>query len=54
LQETINLFASCQWWIWSRLHFLYPLKLFAKDMECLAYSDKIKKIIKNDPFYTTK
>lgn len=54
LQETINLFASCQWWIWSRLHFLYPLKLFGKDMECLAYSDKIKKIIMNDPFYTTK
>ena len=45
LQDTIDLFQTCEWGIGSRLHFLYPLKLFSKDFECLADSDKVKKII---------
>lgn len=47
LQDTINLFLSCTGGIGSRLHFLYPLKLFSKDFECIADSDKVKKIIIN-------
>lgn len=45
LPDTIDLFRSCSWGIWSRLHFLYPLQLFKKEFECLSDSDKIKKII---------
>lgn len=45
LVDTINLFENCVWWIWSRLHFLYPLKYFWKDFESLSDSDKIKKNI---------
>lgn len=45
LQETIELFQDCEWWIWSRLHFLYPLKLFGKHFESLSDSDKVKKMI---------
>ena len=47
LQDTMNLFLSCTGGIGSRLHFLYPLKLFSKDFECIADSDKVKKIIIN-------
>ena len=47
LKDSIELFSSCIWWIWSRLHFLYPLKIFKKDFESISNSDKVKKIIKN-------
>ena len=47
LSDTINLFKSCEWWIWSRLHFLYPLKIFNKNFENIANSDKIQKMINN-------
>lgn len=47
LQDTIQLFSNCTWWIGSRLHFLYPLKLFEKDFESISDSDKVKKIINN-------
>ena len=47
LQDTIDLFSTCIWWIWSRLHFLYPLKLFGKEFENISTSDKVKKIINN-------
>lgn len=45
LSETIDLFKSCLWWVWSRLHFLYPLKLFKKDFISISSSDKVKKMI---------
>ena len=47
LQDTIDLFSTCIWWIWSRLHFLYPLKLFGKGLENISDSDKVKKILVN-------
>lgn len=43
LQDTIDLFSNCIWWIWSRLHFLYPLKLFKKEFENISTSDKVRK-----------
>jgi len=45
LKDSIELFSSCKWWIWSRLHFLYPLKIFEKNFESISDSDKVKKII---------
>lgn len=45
LQDTIELFSTCIWWIWSRLHFLYPLKLFGKEFENISSSDKVKKAL---------
>lgn len=45
LQDTIELFQMCEWWIWSRLHFLYPLLLFGKNFENLSSSDKVQKLI---------
>lgn len=47
LKDSIELFSSCKWWIWSRLHFLYPLKIFGKNFESISDSDKVKKVIKN-------
>ena len=47
LKDSIELFSDCIWWIGSRLHFLYPLKIFGKDFESISDSDKVKKIIKN-------
>ena len=47
LQDTIHLFSTCIWWIWSRLHFLYPLKIFGKEFENISTSDKVKKIMNN-------
>ena len=47
LKDSIELFLSCKWWIWSRLHFLYPLKIFNKNFESISDSDKVMKIIKN-------
>ena len=45
LQDTIDLFSTCVAWIWSRLHFLYPLKLFGKEFENISNSDKVKKVL---------
>ena len=45
LFETIELFKSCSWWVWSRLHFLYPLKVFKKDLLSISDSDKVRKMI---------
>ena len=45
LKDSIELFSNCIWWIWSRLHFLYPLKIFEKNFESISDSDKVKKII---------
>jgi polysaccharide pyruvyl transferase WcaK-like protein len=45
LSETLSLFKNCEGWIWSRLHFLYPLKLFKKDFVSISNSDKVKKMI---------
>jgi hypothetical protein len=39
------LFQSCDAWIGSRLHFLYPLKLFNKDFVSISKSDKIMKML---------
>ena len=47
LKDSIELFSDCIWWIGSRLHFLYPLKIFSKDFESISDSDKVKKVIKN-------
>ena len=46
LKDSVELFSDCMWWIGSRLHFLYPLKIFGKDFESISDSDKVKKIIK--------
>ncbi len=46
LKDSIELFSTCISWIGSRLHFLYPLKIFGKDFESISDSDKVKKIIK--------
>ncbi|MCK9466828.1 MAG: polysaccharide pyruvyl transferase family protein [Candidatus Absconditabacterales bacterium] len=45
LIDTLNLFWSCDAGIGSRLHFLYPLKIFEKDFLSISNSDKIKKAI---------
>ena len=45
LSDTISLFQSCDAWIGSRLHFLYPLKLFNKDFVSISKSDKIMKML---------
>ena len=45
LKDSIELFSNCKWWIWSRLHFLYPLKIFKKEFESISDSDKVKKIM---------
>ena len=47
LKDSVELFSTCISWIGSRLHFLYPLKIFGKDFESISDSDKVKKIIKN-------
>lgn len=47
LKNSIELFSTCKWWIWSRLHFLYPLKIFGKEFESVSDSDKVMKIILN-------
>ena len=45
LVETIELFKSCAGGVWSRLHFLYPLKIFKKDLLSISDSDKVGKMI---------
>lgn len=45
LKETLDLFMSCEAGIGSRLHFLYPLKVFKKDLLSISDSDKVKKMI---------
>ena len=45
LSDTISLFQSCDGWVGSRLHFLYPLKIFQKDFVSISQSDKIKKML---------
>ena len=45
LSETVDLFKSCHGGIWSRLHFLYPLKVFKKELVSISSSDKVKKMI---------
>ena len=45
LKDSVELFLNCKWWIWSRLHFLYPLKIFKKDFESISDSDKVKKVM---------
>lgn len=45
LSDTISLFQSCDSGIWSRLHFLYPLKVFNKDFVSISKSDKVKKML---------
>lgn len=45
LKESIELFSNCKWWIWSRLHFLYPLKIYNRNFESISDSDKVKKAI---------
>ncbi len=45
LLETLHLFYNSFWWIWARLHFLYPLKIYKKDIEAIVYKDKVRKII---------
>lgn len=43
LSDTIDLFKNSSWWIWSRLHFLYPLNILWKSFEIVSDSDKVKK-----------
>lgn len=45
LSDTISLFQSCDGWVGSRLHFLYPLKIFQKDFVSISNSDKVKKML---------
>jgi len=45
LSETLDLFKNCEGWIGSRLHFLYPLKVFKKNFVSISDSDKVKKMI---------
>ena len=45
LSDTISLFASCDGGVGSRLHFLYPLKIFQKDFVSISNSDKMKKML---------
>ena len=46
LLDTLKLFQSCDAGIGSRLHFLYPLKVFEKEFVSLSSSDKVSKFIK--------
>jgi hypothetical protein len=39
------LFSSCEAGIGSRLHFLYPLKIFKKKLLSISNSDKVRKMI---------
>lgn len=45
LFKTLELFYQSEWWIWARLHFLYPLKIFNKQYISLVHSDKIENLI---------
>jgi hypothetical protein len=47
IKKTLELFKNSNWWIWARLHFLYPLKLFGKKYISLTDSDKINNLIDN-------
>ena len=42
ITETLNLFYFAQWGIWARLHFLYILKFFEKEIVKLHDSHKIQ------------
>lgn len=46
IQESLELMNNSEWWIWARLHFLYPLKLFGKKYISLTHSDKIRNVLK--------
>lgn len=45
LDETLQLFWDAQAGCGARLHFLYPLKVFHKPREVIAYKDKVRKLI---------
>jgi hypothetical protein len=47
LMESLHLFFAAQAGIGARLHFLYPLKIFAIPFEAIVYSDKVRKLILN-------
>jgi len=45
LSETLDLFNNSDGGIWARLHFLYPLKVFKKNYQALAFEEKIEKML---------
>lgn len=45
LSDTLSLFLSADAGIGSRLHFLYPLKVFQKDFVSISQSDKVRKML---------
>jgi hypothetical protein len=45
LSESLSLFYHADGWIWARLHFLLPLKLYEKPIVAIPYADKINKLI---------
>lgn len=45
LQQTIELFSGAEAGIGSRLHFLLPLKFFAKKFQSLCQAEKVQKMI---------
>jgi polysaccharide pyruvyl transferase WcaK-like protein len=45
LLESLSLFYYADGGIWSRLHFLLPLKLYGKSIAAIPYADKINKLI---------
>ncbi|MCF7834791.1 polysaccharide pyruvyl transferase family protein [Candidatus Gracilibacteria bacterium] len=47
LQETLQLFYNSDGGIGARLHFLYPLKFFKKNIEALTQEEKVEKLIFN-------
>lgn len=47
LHETLQLFYNSDGGIWARLHFLYPLKFFEKNIEALTQEEKVENLIFN-------
>ena len=45
LSESLSLFYHADGWIWARLHFLLPLKIYQKPLVAIPYADKINKLI---------
>lgn len=48
LSQSLSLFYYADGGIWSRLHFLLPLKLYDKPIVAIPYADKINKVIINN------
>lgn len=48
LIDTLSLFYHAKAWIWARLHFLYPLKIFNIPFWPIIYKDKVRKLILED------